>query len=329
MFKREFAFFIQIAVRPIHKYPVTGHTFHHAIFICTSQYIIHHRLHTWIQLVDKVAVATIHIIIIYTKEPVESIVHDCITVAGHRVLATKQPDCTFHGFTIEEKIIIHQITLDSITTPYPAVAFDTVNKELAGSEMHGIGPHFPNTVQFFIIATETSTILFRKIFILHGDFSNLYTRLVSYINITEGFTVLQCIFVFRITQRRSATDGKVGHLSRFEQEFVQCFAICFIFCFFRAFTIINLYFSFSGKIFQCDESERLFSKIIKNTSFSLFCLCNRLLWFTHQTELGRKLGSPGKVPASGIHIDSGRCVTGFSALVNPFFIFVSHTPGRI
>ena len=25
----------------------------------------------------------------------------------------------------------------------------------------------------------------------------------------------------------------------------------------------------------------------------------------------------------------GRCVTGFSALVNPFFIFVSHTPGRV
>lgn len=88
-------------------------------------------------------------------------------------------------------------------------------------------------------------------------------------------------------------------------------------------------FSFSGKVLQCDKSECLFSKIIKNTSFSLFCLRNRLLRFTHQTELGRKLGSPVKVPTSGIHIDRSRCVTGFSALINPFFIFVSHSPGGI
>ena len=275
------------------------------------------------------AVATIHIIVIYAKEPVESIIHDCITVAGHRVLATKQPDCTFDGFVIKEKIIIHQITLDGIATPYPTVTFDTVNEEFTGSEMHGVCANFPNTIQFFIIATEISAVFFRKIFILHGDFSNLYTRLVSYIDIAEGFTVLQCIFVFRITQGRSAADSKVGHLSRFEQEFVQCFAICFIFCFFRAFTIINFYFSFSGKILQCDKPECFFSKIIKDTSFGLFCLRNRLLRFTHQTELGRTLGSSVKVPASGIHIDSGRCVTGFSALVNPFFIFVSHTPGRV
>ena len=219
--------------------------------------------------------------------------------------------------------------MDGIATPYPTVTFDTVNEKFAGSEMHGVCTNFPNTIQFFIIATEISTVFFRKIFILHGDFSNLYTRLVSYIDITEGFAVLQCIFVFRITQRRSAADSKVGHLSRFEQEFVQCFAICFIFCFFRAFTIINFYFSFSGKILQCDESECFFSKIIKDTSFGLFCLRNRLLRFTHQTELGRTLGSSVKVPASGIHIDSGRCVTRFSALVNPFFIFVSYTPGRV
>ena len=110
--------------------------------------------------------------------------------------------------------------MDGIATPYPTVTFDTVNEEFAGSEMHGVCANFPNTIQFFIIATEISAVFFRKIFILHGDFSNLYTRLVSYIDIAEGFTVLQCIFVFRITQRRSATDGKVGHLSRFEQEFV-------------------------------------------------------------------------------------------------------------
>ena len=136
--------------------------------------------------------------------------------------------------------------------------------------MHGVCANFPNTIQFFIIATKISTVFFRKIFILHGDFSNLYTRLVSYIDIAEGFTVLQCIFVFRITQGRSTADSKVGHLSRFEQEFVQCFAICFIFCFFRAFTIINFYFSFSGKILQCDKPECFFSKIIKDTSFGLF-----------------------------------------------------------
>ena len=160
--------------------------------------------------------------------------------------------------------------MDGIATPYPTVTFDTVNEEFAGSEMHGVCANFPNTIQFFIIATETSAVFFRKIFILHGDFSNLYTRIVSYIDIAKSFTVLQCIFVFRIAQGRSAADGKVGHLSRFEQEFVQCFTICFIFCFFRAFTIINFYFSFSGKILQCDESECFFSKIIKNTSFRLF-----------------------------------------------------------
>ena len=38
-------------------------------------------------------------------------------------------DGTFHGFIIEEQIVVHQITLDGIATPYPTVALDAVDKE--------------------------------------------------------------------------------------------------------------------------------------------------------------------------------------------------------
>ena len=52
--------------------------------------------------------------------------------------------------------------------------FDAVDKKLTGSEVHSVGTHFPNTVQFFIVATESSTIFFGKVFVLHRYLTYLY-----------------------------------------------------------------------------------------------------------------------------------------------------------
>lgn len=45
-----------------------------------------------------------------------------------RGLCHEADNGTPYGRAIEEKVVIHQITLDGITTPNPTVAFDSVNK---------------------------------------------------------------------------------------------------------------------------------------------------------------------------------------------------------
>ena len=195
--------------------------------------------------------------------------------------------------------------------------------------MHCVCSHLPDTVQFLVVTTEVATIFFGKIFILHGYFTNLYFRFVSDVHIAECFAVLQRIFIIRMMQRRCAADSEVSDLSRLQQEFIQCFAICFVFRLFRTFTIIEVNLSFARKILQCDKSESFFSKIIQYASFRLFCFSDRLLGFTHQAELGWTLGGTVKVPASGIHIDGGRCITSLTAFIDPFLIFISYPPGRI
>lgn len=82
----------------------------------------------------KVFVTGIHIVIVNTEEPIEGVVHNGIAVAGHRVFSAKQPDGTLHGFIIEEQIVVHQVALDGIATPYPTVALDAVDKEFTGSK---------------------------------------------------------------------------------------------------------------------------------------------------------------------------------------------------
>ena len=196
LLKRKFSLFIQITVGPVYKYPITGHTFNHTVPVGASQYIIHHSLHTRIELIDELPVTTIQVIIVDAEKPIECIIHNRIAMTGHRIFTPKQPDSTLHRLTVKEEIVVHQITLNGVSAPHPTITLDAVDEELAGGEVHGVGTHFPDAVQLFVVATEISTIFFGKVFVLHGYFAYLHARFVGDVDVAESFAILQGILVF-------------------------------------------------------------------------------------------------------------------------------------
>ena len=58
------------------------------------------------------------------------------------------------SFPRSSQIVVHQVVLDGIATPYPTVALDAVDKEFTGSKVHGVCSYFPDAVQLFVIAFE-------------------------------------------------------------------------------------------------------------------------------------------------------------------------------
>ena len=84
-----------------------------------------------------------------------------------------------------------------------------------------------------------------------------------------------------------------------------------------------------GKILQSDISKSLFAKVIKSSPLRLLCLRDSLMRFAKQSELRRALSGTIKIPTSGIHVNGSRGIAGFTALINPFLIFIGHTPGGI
>ena len=226
-------------------------------------------------------------------------------MTGHRIFTPKQPNSTLHRLTVKKEIVVHQITLNGVSAPHPTVTLDAVDKKLTGSEVHSVGTHFPNTVQFFIIATESSTIFFGKVFVLHRYLTYLYPRFMSDIDVAESLTVFQGIFVFDTGQRGCLADGKISDLSCFQLQFIQCFAVCLVFRLFRTFTVIDVDDTFTGEILQSEVTECFFSEIIEDASFGLCSTGGGLMECPHQSELGRELCGSVKVPAAGIHIDGG------------------------
>lgn len=138
--------FVEITICPVNKYPVACHALHHAIIVSPSQYILHKRFHPRIQLPDKLLISRIHIIVVHTQEPVKSIIHDGVNMRSYRILSSLLPDGTLYSLRIKEQIVVHQITLNSISTPYPAITFDTINEKLPSSKMHRISTYLPNSI---------------------------------------------------------------------------------------------------------------------------------------------------------------------------------------
>ena len=192
------------------------------------------------------AVTGIEVIIIYTQKPEEGIVHYRIGVAGYGIFATKQINGTSYGRAIEEKVVIHQITLDGITTPNPTVAFDSVNKKLACGKVHGISAHFPNAVHFFVIAAERSTIVYWCILVVHSYVLHTDTFIGNNVNVAKSLTVAECIAV---------GCRKLNS--------VQSFTMLGIQCFFRTFAIIDIHRTVSFQLFQYKITECLAPEIVK------------------------------------------------------------------
>ena len=62
------------------------------------------------------------------------------------VFTAQLTDGALHALQIKAQIVVHQVRLNGIAAPRPAVALDAVHKELAGGKVHRIGAHFPDAV---------------------------------------------------------------------------------------------------------------------------------------------------------------------------------------
>ena len=131
--------------------------FHHPSRIESSLHILHQRNHPRINLTHEILVARIEIISIDGVEPEESVVKDGIYMLLHRVFASQSPDCTLHDWRIEESVVIHQIGLDGIAAPYPAVTFYSLNHHFPICQVQCIGTDLPDAVKQRVATFEGST----------------------------------------------------------------------------------------------------------------------------------------------------------------------------
>ena len=87
------------------------------------------------------------------------------------ILAAQLTDGALHGVAVEAQIIIHQIGLNGIARPGPAIALDTVHHEFARGEIHRVSPDLPDAVQLLVGTFERTTAceVLRQVFVLHAD----------------------------------------------------------------------------------------------------------------------------------------------------------------
>ncbi|MNQ77927.1 hypothetical protein D3C85_928210 [compost metagenome] len=68
----------------------------------------------------------------------------------NRIFATLAQKGSFYRWRIKKRVIVHQVTLVGIAAPHPSVAFNPVDKKLAGIEVEGIFGNVVNLVQLRI-----------------------------------------------------------------------------------------------------------------------------------------------------------------------------------
>ena len=141
-------------VHPVDENPVVRLSLGHTLVIGTFQHIVHHRLHAGPHLAHEGLVARILVVVQHRLEPIERVVHDGVDVGCHGVLAAQLTDGALHTLRVEAQIVVHQVRLYGIARPCPAVALDAVHEELARRQVHRVGCHVPNLVQFLVVTTE-------------------------------------------------------------------------------------------------------------------------------------------------------------------------------
>ena len=116
----------------------------------TAQAVVHEGEHARIHLADEVAVARVLIIVIDRLEPVEGVVEDGVDVRRDGIFAAQLTDGALHRVAVEAQVIVHQIGLNGIARPGPAVALDAVHHEFARGEVHRVSADLPDAVQFLV-----------------------------------------------------------------------------------------------------------------------------------------------------------------------------------
>ena len=189
LFEAESATLVHGEINPVDENPVVGLTLSHSFAVGATLYVIHQRYHAGPHLANEVCVACVLVVVKHRLKPIEGIVHDGVDMGRHGVFASQLSDGTFDTLGIEAQVIVHEIRLDSITTPRPTVALDAVHEELAGGKVHRIGSHFPYLIDFLVRATERTTMrqIVGSIFIVHQYFVINGAFFCLDIDIAEGF----------------------------------------------------------------------------------------------------------------------------------------------
>ena len=228
-------------IHPVHKDPVVGLSLGHAVSIGSAQTVVHQRFHTRIHLAHESLIAGVFVVVEYRLEPIERVVHDGIHVGRDGILAAQLADGALHAVQVIAQVVVHQVRLNGVAAPSPTVALDAVHEELTGGEVHRIGTHFPDTVQFFIIATERAALLFVEgsVFVVHQHL--LIRGILAFfdIDIAEGLAF------------QSASLA----------QHVEGLAVLLIQSLFGTFSIIDMDASFQSFHFQIAES--LLAEIIE------------------------------------------------------------------
>ena len=169
LLKAQRAALVHREVHPVDENPVVGLSFGHALAVSAAQHIVHQRHHAGPHLTHKILVARVLVIVGNRLEPVERVVHDGVDVGGDGVFAAQLADGALHAFRVEVQVVVHQVRLDGVARPRPAVALDAVHKKFAGGQVHRIGADLPDTVQLVIVATERTRTAFIEgsVFVVH------------------------------------------------------------------------------------------------------------------------------------------------------------------
>ena len=145
--------------RPVDKHPVAPLAFHHAAAVQSALGVVHQRLHAWVNLADKAGIARVEVVVVDGVEPEESVVQDGVDMLLHGVFATQRPDGAAHHGRVEEGVVVHQVRLDGIAAPHPAVALDALYHHLAVGQVQRVGPHLPDVVDECVAALERAAPL--------------------------------------------------------------------------------------------------------------------------------------------------------------------------
>ena len=73
------------------------------------------------------------------------------------ILAAQLTNGALHGVAVEAQIIVHQIGLNGIARPSPAVALDAVHHKFTCGEVHRVSPYLPDAVEFVVGTFERTT----------------------------------------------------------------------------------------------------------------------------------------------------------------------------
>ena len=174
-------------VNPIDEYPVIGLSLGHPVSVQPFFNVVHHRHHAWPHFAHEVCVGSILIVVEDGFEPVERIVHDGVDVGGDGVFAAQLTDGALDALRVEAQIVVHQVRLDGIARPRPAVALDAVHEELACGEVHRVGCHIPDAVDAVVRASERTRMLpvVGGVFVVHQHVVVAGTRVLLDINEAE------------------------------------------------------------------------------------------------------------------------------------------------